>query len=138
MRTPEGEVKGKHDGVIYYTIGQRQGLGIGGPGEPWYVVGKDLERNILYVAQGENHPALYSRGLIAVQPHWVAGIPPRHRRLSAKTRYRQQDQPCAIEFQDDHVHVTFDAPQRAVTPGQWVVFYDGEECLGGGIIDRPI
>src|SRR6266566_345055 len=92
MRTPEGDYKGKHDGVMYYTIGQRQGLGIGGPGAPWFVVGKDLARNILYVAQGDDHPALYGRGLIASHPHWIAGQAPSARRLRAKTRYRQTDQ----------------------------------------------
>ncbi len=139
IRTPEGDHKGQHDGVSYYTIGQRQGLGIGGPGEPWYVVGKDIEHNILYVAQGEDHPALYSRGLTASALHWTAGIAPSARRLTAKTRYRQTDQACTIvELTDQHARVEFDTPQRAVTPGQSVVFYDGEECLGGGVIEQAI
>jgi tRNA-specific 2-thiouridylase len=138
MRTPEGEIKGRHDGVMYYTIGQRQGLGIGGPGEPWYVVGKDLARNVLYVAQGENHPALYSTGLTASTMHWVTGQAPVKTRLSAKTRYRQADQACTLTLMDDRVRVDFDVPQRAVTPGQSVVFYDGERCLGGGTIEQAV
>jgi tRNA-specific 2-thiouridylase len=137
LRSVEGETKGMHDGAIYYTIGQRQGLGIGGPGEPWYVVGKDMERNIVHVAQGDNHPALYSRGLVAADLHWVSGSPPRTLRLSAKTRYRQSDQLCTItSLTNTEVRVEFDDPQRAVTPGQWVVFYDGENCLGGGVIQH--
>ncbi len=138
MQTPQGEVKGRHEGAMYYTIGQRQGLGIGGPGEPWYVVGKDIARNILYVAQGENHPALYSRGLTASSLHWVAGTAPRAGRLTAKTRYRQADQACTVAVNDGGASVEFDVPQRAVTPGQSVVFYDGDECLGGGIIDQAV
>jgi len=139
IRALSGETKGRHDGVIYYTIGQRQGLGIGGAGEPWYVVGKDVGRNILYVAQGEDHPALYSQGLTATALRWIAGTPPRAQRLRAKTRYRQPDQACTlIELTETSVHVEFDAPQRAVTPGQSVVFYDGDECLGGGIIEQAM
>lgn len=134
-----GEFKGRHDGAMYFTIGQRHGLGIGGPGEPWYVVGKDLERNTLYVAQGADHPALYSRGLTASKLHWIAGVPPRNRRLSAKTRYRQSDQACLlVDLAGLDARVEFDTPQRAVTPGQSVVFYDGEECLGGGVIEQAI
>jgi tRNA-specific 2-thiouridylase len=138
MHALDGAVKGRHDGVIYYTIGQRQGLGIGGAGEPWYVVGKDMARNILYVAQGDEHPALYSRGLIASAPHWVGDVP-QHRRLTAKTRYRQADQACTLIDMGEHtVRVEFDELQRAVTPGQSVVFYDGEECLGGGVIEQAV
>jgi tRNA-specific 2-thiouridylase len=139
MRTLDGERKGTHDGVAYYTIGQRQGLGIGGAGEPWYVVGKDMARNILYVAQGDDHPALYSQGLIASSPHWISGAAPTARRLAAKTRYRQPDQACTWhETNGGQLHVDFDDAQRAVTPGQSVVFYDGEECLGGGVIEQAI
>jgi tRNA-specific 2-thiouridylase len=139
IRSVEGERKGEHDGVIYYTIGQRQGLGIGGAGEPWYVAGKDLERNILYVAQGDDHPALYSRGLIARDLHWIGPTPANGARFGAKTRYRQADQSCALSFRDDgSLHVEFDALQRAITPGQWVVFYDGEECVGGGVIHEAV
>ena len=139
IRSVDGAVRGRHEGVAYYTIGQRQGLGIGGPGAPWYVVGKDMARNILYVAQGDEHPALYSRGLTAIAPHWIAGTPPAKRRLSAKARYRQADQPCTIvDVNESGLRVEFDAPQRAVTPGQSVVFYDGEECLGGGVIEQAV
>jgi len=139
MRTLAGTLKGRHDGVMYYTIGQRHGLGIGGTGEAWYVIGKDVVRNILYVEQGEHHPALYSEALIAGQLHWIGGEPPSWpRKLRAKTRYRQPDQCCAVSAENGHLRVTFDHPQRAITPGQSVVFYDGEECLGGGIIQGAI
>ncbi len=139
IHTLSGTLKGKHDGVMYYTIGQRHGLGIGGAGEPWYVVGKDMARNILYVEQGEHHPALYSDALIAGQLHWIGGTPPLWpRKLRAKTRYRQPDQDCLVEAHGDGLRVAFNQPQRAVTPGQSVVFYDGEECLGGGVIETAI
>ncbi|MGE5242126.1 MAG: aminomethyltransferase beta-barrel domain-containing protein, partial [Bacteroidota bacterium] len=121
------------------TIGQRHGLGIGGGGEAWYVVAKDIARNILYVEQGEHHPALYSAALIAGQLHWIGGATPSWpRKLRAKTRYRQPDQDCVVEVQGDRLRVVFDQSQRAVTPGQSVVFYDGEECLGGAIIEAAI
>jgi tRNA-specific 2-thiouridylase len=139
MRTLAGTLKGKHDGVMYYTIGQRHGLGIGGEGEAWYVVGKDVAGNILYVEQGEQHPALFSEALIAGQLHWIAAeSPPWPRKLRAKTRYRQPDQDCAVTPHDTSLRVTFDHPQRAITPGQSVVFYDGDECLGGGIIEEAM
>jgi tRNA-specific 2-thiouridylase len=140
MRTLSGEFKGRHDGVMYYTIGQRQGLGIGGEGLPWYVVDKDINQNILYVEQGEDHPALFNSGLLASQLHWVAGHPPSlPMTCVAKVRYRQTDQPCTIETLRNGVAcVRFDIPQRAVTPGQSVVFYDGAVCLGGGVIDRRL
>ena len=139
MRTLAGALKGKHDGVMYYTIGQRQGLGIGGEGEAWYVVGKDVANNILYVEQGEQHPALFSEALIAGQMHWIGAEPrPWPRKLRAKTRYRQPDQDCLADLLDQSMRVTFDHPQRAITPGQSVVFYDGDECLGGGVIEAAI
>jgi tRNA-specific 2-thiouridylase len=140
MRTLAGETKGRHEGVMYYTIGQRQGLGIGGEGLPWYVVDKDIVRNILYVEQGEDHPALFNSGLIASQLHWVAGQPPALPwPCATKVRYRQTDQPCTIEaIEAGSARVRFDTPQRAVTPGQSIVFYDGELCLGGGVIDRRL
>lgn len=140
MRSLDGEFRGRHEGVMYYTIGQRQGLGIGGAGDAWYVVDKNLERNILYVEQGENHPALFNTGLLASQLHWVAGAPPvPPHACAAKLRYRQLEQPCEIETLDaGTARVQFHAPQRAVTPGQSVVFYDGEVCLGGGVIDRRL
>jgi tRNA-specific 2-thiouridylase len=138
MRTLAGALKGRHDGAMYYTIGQRHGLGIGGEGEAWYVVGKDTERNVLYVEQGEHHPALYREQLAAGQVHWIGAAPEPAKRLTAKTRYRQPDQSCRIAPNDADLTVTFETPQRAVTPGQSVVFYDGEECLGGGIIERTL
>ena len=139
MRTLAGEVKGRHDGTMYYTIGQRHGLGIGGEGEAWYVVGKNVAGNILYVAQGEHHPALYSDALIAGQLHGI-GVEPAAwpRELRAKIRYRQPDQRCTLAWHDYGLRVVFDTPQRAATPGQSVVFYDGDECLGGGIIEQAV
>ena len=140
MRTLAGELKGRHEGAMYYTLGQRHGLGIGGEGQPWYVVDKDIERNILYVEQGKDHPALFSDGLMASQLHWVAGQPPAvPRPCSAKVRYRQADQPCVLEaIEAGMARVSFDSPQRAVTPGQSIVFYQGDMCLGGGVIDRRL
>ncbi|MFD1887569.1 tRNA 2-thiouridine(34) synthase MnmA [Paenibacillus wenxiniae] len=136
-----GEVKGKHDGLMYYTFGQRQGLGIGGSGngQPWFVADKDLERNILYVVQGDAHPSMYSTGLIASGVNWIDGSPPAPGttlQCAAKFRYRQPDQGVTLTWQEDgHVHVQFDVQQKAITPGQAVVFYDGEVCLGGGTIE---
>lgn len=127
---------GEHDGLMYYTLGQRQGLGIGGAGEAWYVARKDLGNNMLYVAQGHNHPALFSLWLIATELSWVSGSPPEVPfRCAAKIRYRQADQTCVIEsMSGDACRVRFEAPQRAVTPGQSIVFYEDEKCLGGGVI----
>lgn len=136
MRTPEGEIKGRHDGLTYYTLGQRHGLGVGGPGGAWYVVAKDIASNTLYVAQGEHHPALYHDALVATDAHWINAPPRLGAKLTAKTRYRQADQPCAVEPQPDgRLRVVFESPQRALTPGQSVVFYNGEECLGGATIE---
>ncbi|MGM0439960.1 MAG: tRNA 2-thiouridine(34) synthase MnmA [Chlamydiota bacterium] len=136
FETPEGKVVGEHDGVAYYTIGQRKGIGIGGPGEPWFVVGKDVQRNVVIVAQGENHPALYHKNLVACQPSWIGEAPAEiPYRCTAKIRYRHQDEPCEIiQLSDDKVSVIFDDPQRAITPGQSVVFYQGDICLGGAVI----
>ena len=135
-----GKHNGTHDGLMYYTIGQRRGLGIGGKsfgsGESWFVIGKDLKRNLLIVQQGE-HDELYSTSLDADAINWIAGAAPgREFACTAKFRYRQPDQKVRVQIDGGGAHVTFDAPQRAVTPGQWVVFYDGEVCLGGGPIDR--
>ena len=136
MRTPEGKVVGRHSGLMYYTLGQRQGLGIGGQGEPWYVAGKDLERNVLIVVQGHDHPLLLKHTLAAQDLSWIAGrAPDAGQACGAKTRYRQQDAACRIDaLGGDHLQLRFDAAQWAVTPGQSVVLYDGDVCLGGGII----
>lgn len=139
----EGQPMGQHQGLMYHTIGQRQGLGIGGvkgAGEdPWYVVGKDLVHNRLLVAQGNEHPALYARALRVSHIDWVDGRGPSlPLTLKAKTRYRQADQACTLSTTAEGFLVTFDAPQRAVTPGQSVVFYVGDECLGGGVIEEAL
>ena len=142
IQTPQGETVGKHDGLMYYTLGQRQGLGIGGlrdfDNEPWYVADKDLVNNVLIVVQGHDHPLLHSRWLDVINLHWVSGrAPAAPFYCTAKTRYRQQDAACIIEaINGDQGHVVFESPQWAVTPGQSVVFYNGEICLGGGIIQQ--
>ncbi|WP_281180369.1 tRNA 2-thiouridine(34) synthase MnmA [Terasakiispira papahanaumokuakeensis] len=138
--TPEGDIIGDHMGLMYYTIGQRQGLGIGGlkhySEDPWFVAEKDLENNRLIAVQGTDHPLLFTRGLASEIPDWVAGqAPAEHFHCTAKVRYRQTDQPCQVTMHDDGTcEVVFDEPQRAVTPGQSVVFYQGERCLGGAVI----
>lgn len=140
MRTPDGKIVGQHQGLMYYTLGQRQGLGIGGQKdaseEPWFVADKDMESNTLTVVQGHGHPLLLRSELIAQNLNWVSGdIPDLSRPYTAKTRYRQQDAACALNLTDDgRLRVAFDTPQWAVTPGQSVVIYDGRVCLGGGII----
>ncbi|GIK86379.1 MAG: tRNA-specific 2-thiouridylase MnmA [Betaproteobacteria bacterium] len=139
MVTPEGVEIGRHDGLAYYTLGQRQGLGIGGTrggaGAPWFVAGKDSARNALVVVQGHDHPLLYRRTVDALEPHWIAGeAPPLPARLGAKTRYRMPDAPCVVQRRGDDLEAAFDAPQWAPTPGQYLVLYDGEVCLGGGVI----
>lgn len=144
IETVDGEVIGTHQGLMYHTLGQRKGLGIGGTKEgseePWYTVDKDLKRNVLVVAQGHNHPRLMSQGLIAHQLHWVDHQGPVDgQRLTVKTRYRQPDIDCQVRYNgEDEIKVIFDNPVAAVTPGQSAVFYDGEICLGGGIIDSLI
>jgi tRNA (5-methylaminomethyl-2-thiouridylate)-methyltransferase len=144
IRTVEGDIIGRHDGLMYHTLGQRKGLGIGGvkgaSEEAWYVVEKDLVNNELIVAQGHDHSALLSTGLIAQQLHWVDRQPIREPlRCTVKTRYRQTDVPCTIEpIDDESIKVIFDEPQIAVTPGQSAVFYLDEVCLGGGIIDQQL
>jgi tRNA-specific 2-thiouridylase len=140
ISTPEGVRIGRHQGLMYYTLGQRSGLGIGGVAgssdEPWYVVGKDLAANTLLVAQGHDHPLLYRQQLTAHQVHWVSGNPPpAELRCRARCRHRQALQDCVLYDRGDHILVRFDRPQRAITPGQSVVLYDAEQCLGGGIID---
>jgi tRNA-specific 2-thiouridylase len=140
MKTPEGRVVGRHQGLMYYTLGQRQGLGIGGQkdasDDPWFVAAKDMATNTLVVVQGHDHPLLQRATLAAGQLNWIAGeAPDPDRFYTAKTRYRQTDAACRItKLNTDSLELAFDAPQWAVTPGQSVVLYDGEVCLGGGII----
>ncbi|MFL0808938.1 MAG: tRNA 2-thiouridine(34) synthase MnmA [Agarilytica sp.] len=139
-----GEQIGKHDGLMYHTIGQRQGLGIGGIAgakeDAWYVAGKNLQTNELLVVQGGNHPRLFSSTLIAEQIHWINDVPPAEGiELSAKVRYRQEDQTCQLQAVNDReLEVRFDTPQRAITPGQSVVFYADRRCLGGGVIKQAL
>jgi tRNA-specific 2-thiouridylase len=141
IETPDGEVIGQHAGLMYYTIGQRQGLRIGGlknhPEEPWFAAFKDLERNVLIAVQGKQNDLLFSDWLTATNIFWINGDRPSlPHRCKAKVRYRQADQDCVIEaFGDAGYRVRFDQPQRAVTPGQSVVFYDVQTCLGGGVIE---
>ena len=150
IETPEGIEIGKHQGLMYHTLGQRQGLGIGGlngySDDPWYVAQKDLERNVLVAAQGKNHPILFSHSLTSHQIYWVNDEPQLPLTCTAKVRYRQADQECIVDKDEKgQYRVVFKQPQRAVTPGQSVVFYVDDICLGGGIIeetqvdpDRPI
>jgi len=143
METPTGEVVGRHQGLMYYTLGQRQGLGIGGVAgtdeAAWYVARKDLARNVLVVVQGDDHPLLYAGGLRTGPVHWLSSQL-HGGRLSCwvKTRYRQKDQACTVELIDGGARVTFESPQRSVTAGQFAVVYDGEECLGGGVIEAAL
>ncbi len=139
MMTPEGEIVGRHDGLMYYTIGQRQGLGIGGrrtgTQEAWFVADKDLPRNRLIVVQGHDHPALLKPTLKAIEATWIAGSPPPNGTYGAKTRYRQRDSSCRLTLDaTETFRLEFDEPQWAITPGQSAVLYDGDVCLGGGII----
>lgn len=141
IRTPGGQTIGEHQGLMYYTLGQRQGLGIGGvagaPDEPWFVVGKDLEHNILIAAQGHDNPLLFTSGLLASQLHWTLGQAPGESfHALARCRHRQPLQACHVSLQgDERMQVIFDQPQRAITPGQSVVLYHERECLGGGTIE---
>ena len=128
---------GEHDGLWFYTLGQRHGLDIGGAGEAWYVAKKDMSGNVLYVVQGHNNPALMRWSARGSEPHWIAGNKPSPVPITcaAKIRYRQSDQPCRLWYQNKHsIEVQFDYAQRAITPGQSVVFYDGEVVLGGATI----
>ncbi|GAA0336419.1 tRNA 2-thiouridine(34) synthase MnmA [Morganella psychrotolerans] len=144
IMTVDGQEIGQHDGLMYHTLGQRKGLRIGGTRdgseEPWYVVDKDVENNLLIVAQGHEHPRLMSVGLIAQQLDWVSREPLAHPlRCVVKTRYRQEDIPCTVTpLGEDKISVRFDIPVAAVTPGQSAVFYQDEVCLGGGIIEARI
>ncbi|MED4203234.1 tRNA 2-thiouridine(34) synthase MnmA [Neobacillus mesonae] len=138
METFDGEVKGRHEGLMYHTIGQRHGLGIGGAGEPWFAIGKDLKRNVLYVGQGFHHEKLYSDSIIATDVSWVSNREkPVEFECTAKFRYRQEDHKVKVRIlEDNKAEVIFNEPIRAVTPGQAAVFYIGDECLGGGTIDE--
>ncbi len=138
--TEKGKVIGRHDGLMYYTLGQRRGLGIGGQqdgtGESFFVIGKDLSRNLLIVQQGE-HEELFSLSLDADKLSFISGAAPAGTfRCTAKFRYRQPDRPVTVRMEGEGAHVVFSAPERAVTPGQWVVLYQDDVCLGGGPIDR--
>ena len=133
----KGEIIGRHDGIAFYTLGQRKGLKIGGPGEAWFVVGKEIERNVVIIEQGKDHPSLYKSELTATDLSWISGAAPYPLPFScsAKVRYRQPEQSCCIErIENGQAFVRFLAPQRAITPRQSIVFYDGDRCLGGGII----
>lgn len=147
MRTLSGRVVGRHDGLMYYTLGQRRGLGIGGidgnaNGGRWFVLAKDMERNILVVEQGDDHPLLYAKNARAEQETWTSGEAPvaigERFTCTAKFRYRQPDQAVDVLRCDDHLIVTAHERQRAITPGQSVVFYDGEICLGGAIVTQVL
>ena len=141
MQTPEGVDMGEHQGLMFYTLGQRQGLGIGGvkgaSDEPWFSLEKDLDNNILIVGQGTEHPLLFNNHLLASDMHWINDAPDGQFECFAKTRYRQPDQHCTLTLDKSGVcHVVFDEPQRAITPGQSVVFYQKDLCLGGGVIEK--
>jgi tRNA-specific 2-thiouridylase len=146
IETAEGRVIGRHDGLAYYTLGQRQGLGVGGTKEgtdlPWFVAAKDATRNALIVVQGHDHPLLHRRDVDVQQMHWISGEAPAATvltRLRAKTRYRMPDAPCRIELhRADEGRAEFAEPQWAPTPGQYVVLYDGDVCLGGGVITSSL
>lgn len=139
FETLSGEIVGQHEGVFFYTIGQRRGLGIGGKKDAqedaWFVTGKSLEKNVVYVAQGGSHPALYAETLIATEESWVGAQPIFPLHCTAKIRYRAPDVACTIlEHRDGRLHILFDEPQKAITARQSIVFYRGDICLGGAII----
>ncbi|MEP6943597.1 MAG: tRNA 2-thiouridine(34) synthase MnmA [Betaproteobacteria bacterium] len=143
IETPEGRVVGTHHGLAYYTLGQRQGLGVGGvrDGEPapWFVADKDSARNVLIVVQGRDDPRLYARAVETVAMHWIAGAASDRGKLSAMTRYRMSPAPCdVVAMGDGRYRVDFDLPQWAPTPGQYVALYDGDVCLGGAVIERAL
>ena len=134
IKTPDGKIVGEHIGLAFYTIGQRKGIGIGGAGDAWYVAEKRVPENQLVVVQGHDHPLLMKKSLRAEDTSWTSGRPPAENAHTAKTRYRQADAECTLTRTDTGIKVDFTAPQWAVTPGQSVVLYDGEVCLGGGVI----
>jgi tRNA-specific 2-thiouridylase len=131
-----GKVLGEHDGTCFYTLGQRKGMGIGGPGEAWFVVAKNHDQNQVILAQGQDHPALYADGLRATELNWLVPAPKTTIRCKARVRYRQPLQDCTVTIEGDEVRVLFDHPLRAMTPRQSIVFYQDEVCLGGGIISE--
>ncbi len=140
IQTEQGDIIGTHQGIAFYTIGQRKGLGIGGSAqysaEPWYVIDKDVESNTLIVGQGHDNPRLHKNSLFASNVHWIREVPAKDFSCTAKVRYRQRDCDCTIRLVDiDKTIVEFTNSVRAITPGQSVVFYHDEECLGGGIIE---
>lgn len=135
--TIDGKKVGEHEGMAYHTIGQRKGLGIGGPGDAWFVIDKDPENNIVFVAQGENHPALYSQELNASDLTWISEIPSSSFTCKAKIRYRQPEEECEVTLvNENEAHVHFKNPQRAITLRQSIVFYKDDRCLGGGMISK--
>ena len=140
IESPDGQVIGRHEGLMYYTLGQRHGIRLGGvaggPEEPWYVAAKDLDRNVLVVVQGREHPLLVSSSFRTAPLHWLAP-PPSSASVTCgvRVRYRQADQLCTLDWDAQGARVMLDAPQRAVTPGQSAVFYDGDTCLGGAVIE---
>lgn len=138
IETVDGEKLGTHDGIYYYTIGQRKGMGIGGPGEAWFVAGKDKASRKLIVAQGEDHPALFAPALTATEVSWVCDVPTFPLKCKAKIRYRQVEEDCTVEKNGETLTVYFDQPQRAITPRQSVVFYNGNACIGGAIIKEAL
>ena len=140
IETADGRIVGRHHGLAWYTLGQRQGIGVGGMrdarGAPWFVAGKDLARNALIVVQGHDDPRLYADTVETGAMHWIAGVPPERSRVAAKLRYRMPDAPCRLEpLGPERWRVCFDEPQWAPTPGQYLVVYDGDTCLGGGVIE---
>lgn len=135
IETVDGKVIGKHDGAWFYTIGQRKGLGIGGEGAPWFVVDKDIDRNVVIVAQGQDHPSLYHNKVVATELNWITSPLNKNDRCYAKIRYRTPKAPCTITtIENDKIEVIFDEPQRGITPRQSIVFYQGDKCLGGALI----
>ena len=144
IKNEYGKALGEHIGLMFYTLGQRQGLGIGGSktsnGEPWFVAEKDIKENTLVVVQGRNHPLLFKDGLIAKQMHWIHGsLPRKHWVYAAKARYRESDAPCEIDMiKDDSLEIFFGQKQWAITPGQSVVVYESNVCLGGAVIEKAI
>jgi tRNA-specific 2-thiouridylase len=142
MMTYDGKVLGEHIGLMYYTIGQRKGLGIGGQagddGSRWFVIEKDLKNNILYVAHGAED-RLYSTGLIMKSCNWIPEVPDKKQfDCTGKFRYRQPEQKCTVMIKDDCIEVRFAEKQRAITEGQYAVFYDGDKCIGGGVIEKAL